>query len=34
MKMVMEIGFSSEAWRAIKKIAVETEDDAYDRAKR
>ncbi|CAM9581389.1 unnamed protein product, partial [Ascophyllum nodosum] len=23
-----------EAWRALKKIAVETEDDAYDRAKR
>ena len=34
MKMVMEIGSPSEAWRALKKIAVETEDDAYDRAKR
>ena len=34
MKMVIEIGSPSEAWRAIKKIAVETEDDAYDRAKR
>ena len=29
MKMVMKIGFPSEAWRALKKIAVETEDDAY-----
>ena len=34
MKMVMEIGSPSEAWRALKKIPVETEDDAYDRAKR
>ena len=34
MKMVMEIGSPSEAWRASKKIAVETEDDAHDRAKR
>ena len=34
MKMVMEIGSPSEAWRALKKIAVETEDDAHDRAKR
>ena len=32
--MVMEIGSPPEAWRALKKIAVETEDDAYDRAKR
>ena len=32
--MVMEIGSPSEAWRALKKIAVETEDDAHDRAKR
>ena len=34
MKMVMEIGSPSEAWRALSKIAAETEDDAYDRAKR
>ena len=34
MKMVVEIGSPSEAWRALEKIAVETEDDAYDRAKR
>ena len=34
MKMVMEIGSPSVAWRAVKKMAVETEDDAHDRAKR
>ena len=34
MKMVLEIGSLSEAWRALSKIADETEDDAYDRAKR
>ena len=34
MKIVMEIGSPSEARRALKKIAVETEDDAHDRAKR
>ena len=34
MKMVMEIGPPSEAWRALKNIAVETEDYAYDRTKR
>ena len=34
MKMVMEIGSPSEAWRVLSKIAAETEDDAYDRAKR
>ena len=34
MKMVMEISSPSEAWRALSKIAAETEDDAYDRAKR
>ena len=34
MKMVMEIGSPSEAWSALSKIAAETEDDAYDRAKR
>ena len=34
IQMGMEIGTPSEAWRALKKIAVETEDDAYDRAKR
>ena len=34
MKMVMEIGLPSVAWRALKKMADETEDDAHDRAKR
>ena len=34
MQIVMEIDSPSEAWRALKKIAIETEDDAYDRAKR
>ena len=34
MKMVMEIGSPSEAWSALSKIVAETEDDAYDRAKR
>ena len=34
MKIVVEIGSPSEAWRALKKIVDETEDDAYDRAKR
>ena len=34
MKMVLEIGSPSEAWRALSKIADETEDDVYDRAKR
>ena len=33
MKMVMEIGSPSVAWRALKKMAAETEDDAHDRAK-
>ena len=33
-KMVLGIGSPSEAWRALKQIADETEDDAYDRAKR
>ena len=32
--MVMEIGSPSVAWRAMKKMADETEDDAHDRAKR
>ena len=32
--MVLEIGSLSEAWRALSKIADETKDDAYDRAKR
>ena len=31
---IMKIGSPSEAWRALSKIAAETEDDAYDRAKR
>ena len=34
MKMVMEIDSPSVAWRALKKMADETEDDAHDRAKR
>ena len=34
MKMVMEIYSPSVAWRALKKMANETEDDAHDRAKR
>ena len=34
MKMVIEIGSPSETWRALSKIAAETEDDAYGRAKR
>ena len=34
MKIVLEIGSPSEAWRALSKIADEAEDDAYDRAKR
>ena len=34
MKMVMEIGSPSVAWRALKKMADETEDHAHDRAKR
>ena len=32
--MVMEIGSPSVAWRALKKMADVTEDDAHDRAKR
>ena len=34
MEMVTEIGSPSKAWRTLKKIADEKEDDAYDRAKR
>ena len=34
MKMVMENGSPSVAWRALKKMADKTEDDAHDRAKR
>ena len=34
MKLVMEIGSPSVAWRALKKMVGETEDDAHDRAKR
>ena len=33
MKVVMEIVSPSEVWRALKKVSVETEDDAHDRAK-
>ena len=32
--MAMGMGSPSEAWRALKKMAIETEDDAYDREKR
>ena len=32
--MVMEIGSPSVTWRALKKMVVETEEDAHDRAKR
>ena len=34
LKLVMEIGSPSVAWRALKKMVGETEDDAHDRAKR
>ena len=34
MKMVLEIGSPSEAWRALSKIADETEGVAYDRTKK
>ena len=34
VKMILEIGLPSEAWRALSKIADETEDVAYDRTKR
>ena len=34
MKMVMEIGSPPVAWRALKKMAAETEDEVHDRAKR
>ena len=34
INMVLVIGPPSEAWHALSKIADETEDDAYDRAKR
>ena len=33
MEMVIDIGSLSEAWRALTKIAAETENAAYDRAK-
>ena len=33
MKMVMEIGSRPVAWRALNKMADETEDDEHDRAK-
>ena len=32
--VIMEIGSPSVAWRALKKMADETEDDMHDRAKR
>ena len=34
MNLVVEIGSPSVAWRALKKMVGETEDDAHDRAKR
>ena len=34
LKLVIEIGSPSVAWRALKKMVGETEDDAHDRAKR
>ena len=34
MRMVIDIGSPSEAWRALTKIADETEEVAYDRTKR
>ena len=34
MEMVIDIGSLSEAWRALTKIAAETEETPYDRAKR
>ena len=34
MKVALEIGSPLEAWRALSKIADETEDVAYDRTKR
>ena len=34
MEMVTNFGFLSEAWRALTKIAAETQEAAYDRAKR
>ena len=33
LEMVMDIGSLSEAWRVQTKIAVETQEAAYDRAK-
>ena len=34
MKIVINIGSLSEAWRALTKIAAETQGAAYDRAKK
>ena len=34
LSMIMEIDFSSEAWRALDKMAAETNDAASDRAKK
>ena len=33
-KIVIDVGSLSEAWRALTKIAVETQEAAYDRAKK
>ena len=34
MKMVVDIGSLSEAWRALPKTGAEIQEAAYDRAKR
>ncbi|CAN0415655.1 unnamed protein product, partial [Ascophyllum nodosum] len=34
MEMMIDIGSLSEAWRALTKIAADTEEATYDRAKR
>ena len=34
LKMVLDIGFPSEAWHALAKIADDSEEVAYDRTKR
>ena len=33
LEMIIDIGSLSEAWRALTKIAAETQEEAYDRAK-
>ena len=34
MEIVIDIGSFSAAWRSLNKIAAETQEAAYDRAKR